>query len=149
MEWGWRRRERNRIVLRESRSVTWRVTLPSNGAHSGNHFVEHSAECKEIRARIGLSSLQLLRRHIGRRAKTRVAARRPSLWKDRPDGRELPGGRNCATPKSSSFTPDFVNMMLAGFRSRWTTAVGVSGGKCVRDVNREVHRLLQRQRPLR
>ena len=26
-----------------------------------------------------------------------------------------------AKPKSSSFTPDFVSMMLPGFTSRWTT----------------------------
>ncbi len=28
-------------------------------------------------------------------------------------------GAMCASPKSSSFTPDLVTRMLAGFRSRW------------------------------
>ena len=32
----------------------------------------------------------------------------------------LSGVASFASPKSRSFTPDFVSMMLPGFRSRWT-----------------------------
>ena len=31
----------------------------------------------------------------------------------------LSGAASFARPKSSSFTPDFVSMMLPGFKSRW------------------------------
>ena len=40
---------------------------------------------------------------------------------DRPPSGGGSGIRNFANPKSSSFDPDFVSMMLPGFRSRWKT----------------------------
>ena len=71
----------------------------------------------------------------------RVASR------DMPDIEMGPAGaRNFASPKSSSFGPAFVNMMLAGLRSRWMMpwrcALSSASAISVADLQR----LLERER---
>ena len=61
--------------------------------------------------------LDLLRRHVRNRAANQRFARRgqrAAPWRRRLTRR--PRRRKRASPKSSSFTPDFVSMMLAGFK---------------------------------
>ena len=53
-------------------------------------------------------------------------------------------GQRCrrrARPKSSSFAPDRVSMMLAGLRSRWTMPGRVRGHERLGDVDRDGERL--------
>ena len=61
---------------------------------------------------------------------------------DRPDGASR---RGFARPKSSSFAPVLVRMMLPGFRSRWTMPARVGGGQCLGDLDGASHGLLERQ----
>ena len=82
------------------------------------HLVEHDAEREDVGARVGLASFDLLGRHVGQRAydgpvggSAAVAVMPRERRTVRP---------RFARPKSSSFAPASVSMMLAGLRSRCT-----------------------------
>ena len=75
-------------------------------------------------ADVGVASLEPLGRHVLDRAEQRLLRRQPLACDRRAIERHLasaPRSRIVARPKSSTFTPVFVSMMFAGFRSRWTT----------------------------
>ena len=116
-------------------------------ALSGQHFVEHCAKRKQIGARVGFLAAHLFRRHVRDRADERPVERQRAR---RPGGTRLPARLrrrpNRASPKSSSFTPDFVSMMLAGFRSRWTMPRAWAAASASTISTRDLERLIDWQR---
>ena len=85
------------------------------------HLIEDHAERPDVAASVGLLPLDLLRRHVVHCAENRAlrGRRRGVASRVIPDIEIGPAGaRNFASPKSSSFAPVFVSMMLAGLRSR-------------------------------
>ena len=110
--------------------LTWLVALERPPAR--HHLVEDRAERPQVRPRVGLLPLQLLRRHVLQRAedrparRDRSASRRPRASRTRaPAARRAPA--SFARPKSRSFAtvtpersaPPVVSITLPGFRSRW------------------------------
>ena len=88
------------------------------------HLVQHRAKGPDIRAPVGRVAAGLLRRHVRRRAQDHAHACGPQRQRGRVGGSALGIGSSIAfaRPKSSTFTtPSGVILMLAGFRSRWTT----------------------------
>ena len=94
--------------------LTRRVERPA----AGDHLVQDRAEGKQVRPRVGGLAFELLGRHVLEGADNR------SLLSECGAGLAPERGRlrlqHRASPKSSSFTPDLVSMMLAGLRSRCT-----------------------------
>ena len=86
------------------------------------HLVEHGAEREDVRPRVGLLALELLRRHVLEGPEDRAFLRQALLRRQRRQARlvGVAGAIAFASPKSSSFTPDFVSITLPGFRSRCT-----------------------------
>ena len=82
------RGDRRRVVLqdrRDQRGLTRaRERLPPR-----RHLVEHRAEREDVRPRVGLLALQLLRRHVLEGPQDRAFLRQPLL---RGKGRQAPGG---------------------------------------------------------
>src|SRR6202030_4348379 len=60
----WRRlHKRSRLALQNRRDHARRA-LPFECSPSREHLVQHAAEAEQIAARVGLFSVQLLRRHV-------------------------------------------------------------------------------------
>ena len=59
------------------------------------------------------------------------------------------GAFSFANPKSRSFAPALVSMMLPGLRSRWITPASIRGLQCLGDLLGNRQRLVQRDRPRR
>ena len=94
----------------------WRVAAERPLARQ--HLVDHRAQRPDVAARVGLFPLHLLRRHVRHRPENRAlrGAGRAAASCVIPDN-EMGAAGACsfARPKSSSFAPAFVSMMLAGF----------------------------------
>src|SRR6185295_14673582 len=96
-------------LLGDDRGDQTGLTSSLEGLAAGRHLVQDGAEGEDVRPGIGLPPFELLRGHVLERAE------------DHPFGGDVSFSTSLARPKSRSFAPDFVIMMLAGFRSRWTT----------------------------
>ena len=69
-----KRRHRRRLTLEDCRDqARWRLTLERFSR--GEHFVEHAAERKQIRPRVGFAAFHLLGRHVLERPENRALAR--------------------------------------------------------------------------
>ena len=90
------------------------------------HFVKHNAERPDVGAPVNGLAPGLLGGHVGRRAENHAGRRdvAPSWsasWRH-PAAGPAAARSAFANPKSSTFTvPSARTLMLAGFRSRWTT----------------------------
>ncbi len=134
---------------REDRRDQVRLRLGGEGARAGEHFVEHRAEGEQIGARIGFLASHLLGRHVRERAdESRLPRVSGSSVSPETGGSPVvTGARRRASPKSSSFTPDFVSMMLAGLRSRWTMPSACAAASASAISMAQLQGLLDRQRP--
>ena len=86
------------------------------------HLVDNRAEGKDVGARVGLSPLELFRRHVGIGAQH--GALRGERRRVRPNrGQRDRSGVGCSFDKlkSRSFAPLFVSITLPGLRSRCTS----------------------------
>ena len=105
--------------------------LPSNAFSPGEHLVQHRAEREDVGARVRLAALELLGRHVLERAEDRaMTGQFGGCRGERREAGCLRGGRaDLRQPEIEELglrepvvpAPDLVSMMLAGFRSRWTT----------------------------
>ena len=84
------------------------------------HLVEHGAKGENVRPGVRLSALKLLRGHVGDRPKKGALDRQVPCAVGAEVRSSIGTGAATifASPKSMSFTPDFVNITLPGFRSR-------------------------------
>jgi hypothetical protein len=108
-----------RRLSRQHRSNQTRGIRRFKRSMPGEHLVEHQPKRKDVAARIGFLTLQLFRRHVLHGADD-GAFLSLRLGAGLLDCRRLNAASRFASPKSSSFTPDFVCGILAGFRSRCT-----------------------------
>ena len=109
----------SRLVF-ENRGDQARVRLPGKRLLPRDHLIEHRAEREDVRTGIRLvpsicSGAMYLERSDDRALRGEIRRRRRQR---RESGAGHTGGLDFANPKSSSFAPAFVSMMLPGFRSR-------------------------------
>ena len=78
--------------------ATSKIDPPANGGAPCDHLVEHHAEREQVAAQVDRVPLELLRRHIARRADDQARLRQGAR------NRAAPGSAR-AMPKSSSLTP--------------------------------------------
>jgi hypothetical protein len=97
-----------------------KLTLAREGPLARQHLVECRAKSEQVATGVRLLPLNLFRAHVWHCAQHR--ARHRDRVRRAAHGRAHRGfrGGTFAKPKSSSFVPDFVSMMLPGFRSRCT-----------------------------
>ena len=115
------------------------------------HLVEHAPEREDVRPRVGLLALELLRRHVLERPEDRAFLRQRACCVGSAVRLDCgaAGAIAFASPKSSSFTPDFVSITLPGFRSRCTIPCRCALSSASAISIAVAQRLLERQRPLR
>ena len=131
--------------------ITLAGVSPVNGRVPGHHLVDDRAERPDVAARVGLLALHLLRRHVLHGAQNRPLrrARPTSPAASSPTARSAPPAPcSFARPKSSSFAPAFVSMMLAGLMSRWTMPARCARSSAAAISVATPQRLIERQRAL-
>ena len=115
------------------------------------HFVEHAREGPDVGALINRFATRLLRAHVRGRAEHDAGlghGRRRQRCRVRPADRSQRSSA-LAMPKSSTLTvPSGRSLMLAGFRSRCTMPSCMRGLECIRNLHRNVQRLIDWDRPL-
>ena len=99
------------------------LRLSLEGAAAGRHLVQDGPEGEDVGAGVRFLPLELLGRHVLERAEDRSVLRSEAWprWPGSscPSSFAPPSAAVFASPKSSSFAPDFVSMTLPGLRSRW------------------------------
>ena len=132
-------------------AISPRLRIGGKGAGAGEHFVEHRTEGEQVRARIARPAPSPAPATCRGVCRATMPSRVSEASLDaRADGSPAATvRRRRARPKSSSFTPAFVSMMLAGFRSRCTTPRACAAASASAISMPNVQRLLNRQRPAR
>ena len=121
---GLQRTHRGRLARHDRRDDA-RLALAGKCAAAGQHLVEHAPEREQVRARVGVFPLELLRRHVGHGAQDGARRRHRSLGRQRRHpaghrGRAAPSASPGRNPAAWPAGPrrDLTSMTLAGLRSR-------------------------------
>ena len=145
------RRDRRRLLLHDRRDQR-RLARSRNAFLPGRHLVEHRAEREDVRPRVGLLALELLRRHVLERAEDRAFLRQVGVLRRQRGQPRLRLDRRrhrLRQPEVEQLHARLRQHDVAGLQVPVHDPLPVRLVQCVGDLDAVPQRLLQRQRTLR